>query len=291
MRYLSPLRYPGGKGGLAPFLASVVQQQNPRPLAYMEPFAGGAGAALRLLIEEEVDRIILNDFDKGIAAFWRAVFNDTDAFVKRIRQCSVSIRQWHIQREIYRSGDTDDLALGFATFFLNRTNRSGIMDAKPIGGFDQTGAWKIDARFNKEALIERVEAIAPYRNRITLLERDALELLDEFDSKAENCLIYVDPPYLEKGGKLYMDNLSWDDHVALAELLPEKHKTWLLTYDADKRVSDTLYPNQRCASFDIAHTAAKQHVGSEYVVFSDDLSIASLDGLSRTTSWVRKASA
>lgn len=252
----------------------------------MEPFAGGAGAALRLLVDEHVDRIILNDLDRGIAAFWRSVFEQTDQFIERINNCKVSIKEWHKYRETYISGEGDDLELGFATFYLNRTNRSGIMDARPIGGFDQTGTWKIDARFNKQTLIDRIEAIAPYRNRVTLVESDALQLLEEFDSETERCFIYVDPPYIEKGGKLYMDNLTWEDHARLAITLPENHDMWLLTYDADSRVSDTLYPDNRCATFSIAHTAAKQHVGSEYVVLSDQLVADNLDTLSRSWSWV-----
>lgn len=280
MRHLSPLRYPGGKARLTPFLGELIAAQSPQPATYFEPFAGGAGAALKLLALEKVDRIVLNDLDPGIAAFWRILFHQTDELVDRIKRCRISVRQWGIQREIYKAGTGSDLELGFATFYLNRVNRSGILLARPIGGMEQTGTWKIDARFNKPQLIDQINRVSKYRNRVELRNEDAISILDTFDSEAENCFLYVDPPYLKQGGFLYMDNLTWDDHVKLAESLRSNHKTWMLTYDADRRVADDLYPNNRKATFGIAHTAAEQHIGQEVVVFSDGLDVDSIAGIS-----------
>jgi DNA adenine methylase len=271
MRYLSPLRYPGGKDRLATFVASLIEQQSDRPTTYVEPFAGGAGVALRLLHDEVVDEVVLNDLDPAIAAFWRAVFFHTKALTKLIRACRPTIEEWHRQHERYARLTGSDVDLGFATFFLNRTNRSGILHARPIGGFDQTGPWGIDARFNSEQLADRVVLLGRYASRVTVLEEDGASVIQRF-AKKKDAFIYADPPYLRDGDRLYLNRLAWDDHVRLARHLTKGDK-WLLTYDEDPRISDDLYKDYRCMTFDIAHTAARRHIGREHAVFADGLEI------------------
>ena len=258
---ISPLRYPGGKGGLAPFLGRLLSSQSRPCRVYVEPYAGGAGVALRLLCDEYVDEVVLNDLDAGVAAFWRSVFRRTEELAQLIEHAQVTVDAWHAQRAIYtsRGGQLDDLELGFATFFLNRTNRSGILNARPIGGLGQTGPWKIDARYNGTRLAERVRA-----------QRFLTD--DHF--------IYADPPYLVRGSDLYLDTLTWSDHQQLAKKLTASTGRWMVTYDHDPRVHE-LYPHERRAEFVIAHTAAKPHVGRELAVFADALQVADLAGLGR----------
>ena len=276
--FVSPLRYPGGKGVLAPFLGQLILSQQPPPQIYVEPFAGGAGAAVRLLVDEYVERIILNDLDAGISAFWRAVFHRTEEFARRIESCRVTIPAWRRHRRVYERGSDDDLELGFSTFFLNRTNRSGIVRARPIGGMEQSGQWKIDARFNRKELAARVRRLGEYRNRVTVCEIDGVDFLRNHLGDP-SVFAYIDPPYIEKARGLYLDTLAWTDHERLAEVLREAEGRWLLTYDHDERVADDLYVGSRCIGFDIAHTAAHQYVGQEYAVFSDSLRITSFNGL------------
>ncbi|WP_286689967.1 MULTISPECIES: DNA adenine methylase [unclassified Aeromicrobium] len=288
MRYLSALRYPGGKARLAPYLRRLVEVQEPRPRQYAEPFAGGGGAALRLLKDDVVDIIHLNDLNPGIAAFWRASLDQPEAFCRMIETIDVSVSQWREQRAIYENpAGRDDLALGFATFFLNRTNRSGILDARPIGGFDQSGTWKIDARFNRAGLVQRINAVADMRHRIYVTELEGIEFLRRFSESAQDVFVYADPPYLVQGEGLYLHAFDADDHVALANLLTEANFPWLLTYDDDPRITERLYGDGRCATFDIAHTAHKQHIGKEAVIFSPDLTIPDM-AITRTTdaAWV-----
>lgn len=277
-RSLSPLRYPGGKSRLADYMARLIRAQPTRPREYAEPFAGGAGAALRLLVNEEVRYAHINDMDPGVAAFWRCTFEHTEAFARQIRSAEVTVDQWHKMREIYDNpAGVDDLRLGFATFFLNRSNRSGILRARPIGGLDQSGTWKIDARFNREDLANRVEYVGAYRNRVLLTEMDARPFLNQLAESPSSILAYVDPPYLVQGERLYLDGLSYDDHRELASLLRRSDLPWFMTYDADERITEDLYKGLRCASFDISHTAATQHIGSEYAVYSNGLVVPDLD--------------
>lgn len=284
--YYSPLRYPGGKARLAAYIADLIRAQEPRPLAYAEPFAGGAGAALKLLAEGVVDEIHINDLAPGVAAFWRSVFHQTSDFVDRIMTTPVTIDSWHDQRATFIMPEgRSDLDLGFATFFLNRCNRSGILTARPIGGLDQTGNWKIDARYNAISLAERVSYLGGFRHRVHLTSADARDFIRELEGTST--LLYVDPPYITQGDDLYLDRLSYNDHQEVASVLAASDLRWFMTYDCDERITEDLYPNLRCASFNIKHTAHKQHVGSEYAVYSDNLVVPHLEILrSETADWV-----
>jgi len=243
----------------------------------VEPFAGGAGVGLRLLVDEYVDEIVINDLNPGIAAFWRAVFDRPQELLSKLRQCEVTVAEWRRQRQVYLSQPKDDVDLGFALFFLNRTNRSGILDGRPIGGYDQSGRWKIDARFDRGGLEQRFEALSGYASRVSVSEMDGIDLIAEHLGERES-FIYADPPYLGKGDHLYLDTLGWEDHVRLAHLL-RRGGRWLLTYDADPRITDDLYPELRCAEFTMSHSAAVQHVGHEYAVFAPTLAVPNLTGL------------
>ncbi|HVW16906.1 MAG TPA: DNA adenine methylase, partial [Solirubrobacteraceae bacterium] len=236
--YLSPLRYPGGKGRLAAFIGRLIESQPVRASTYVEPFAGGAGVGLRLLFDEYVEQVVLNDLNPGIAAFWRAILEDTDSFLDLIADADLSVEEWHRQRAQYRDGGSD-LQLGFATFYLNRTNRSGILDARPIGGLEQTGKWLIDARFNKDKLSHRVRVLSRYASRITVCEQDGVGLAETYLGDPE-FFMYADPPYLVEGDDLYLHAMSWDDHQRLARMLKAAPNGWFLTYDADSRITDDL---------------------------------------------------
>ena len=266
---------------MAGFVGNLLKNQPSRLSRYVEPFAGGAGVGLRLLVDEFVDEIVINDLNPGIAAFWRAVFETPDELLAKLRECEVSIDEWHKQRETYLSEPDDDVTLGFALFFLNRTNRSGILDARPIGGYAQDGKWKIDARFDPRRLAERISALAQFGSRVCVREVDGIDLVAEHLND-RNAFIYADPPYLVKGDDLYLDTLDWSDHVRLAALLQDGGQ-WLLTYDADPRITDDLYAGCRCAEFSMTHSAAVQHVGREYAVFASSLEVSTLDGLGGST--------
>jgi DNA adenine methylase len=282
MHYLSPLRYPGGKADFAPYLARLAAAQSPRVSEYAEPFAGGAGAALRLLVDEEVNVIYINDLNPGIAAMWESAIQQSERFAQRIRVQVADLDAWHAAREIYLApGSHDRFELGFATFLLNRWNRSGIITARPIGGLEQTGNWKIDARFNRLNLADRVEFIGGFEGRIRLTQLDARAFLDFLEAEHPKALTYVDPPYLAQGDSLYFDSLTAADHRELAAKLGKSALRWFLTYDVDERVTAELYGGRRCVEFSIAHTAQKQHVGTEYAIYSDSLTIPDYDIIKR----------
>src|SRR5712691_2553721 len=199
--YYTPLRYPGGKGKLATYIKQVIKDNKLLDGEYVEPYAGGAAVALELIFHDYVSRAYINDLSRPVYAFWHSVLNETDNLCKLIRDTPLDLASWDIQKHTFATQEhCDDLALGFATFFLNRTNRSGILNGGIIGGRDQTGIWKIDARFNREELIYRIVSIAKMKKRIELSRVDALAFLKAgVPNWPTKTLIYLDPPYYVKG--------------------------------------------------------------------------------------------
>lgn len=286
--YLSPLRYPGGKARLAPYLARVLASQSVPVDTYCEPYAGGAGAGLKLLADGHVARVIINDLNPGIAAFWRSVFFDNDSLARLVADCSVDIANWHQQRSVYLAGGGgDDLTLGFATFFLNRTNRSGILNARPIGGLKQTGNWLIDARFNKSDLVRRIRSLKQFASHVDVREERAIELIRTLNRRTKPVLLYVDPPYVVPGEELYLTDHSWPEHQSLESVLTKSPHPWILTYDADDRTR-ALYREFRCLRFGISHTAQVQKVGREFMFFSRGLRVPDRHVMRDEGAWVPK---
>ena len=279
--FVSPLRYPGGKAKLGPYFARLLASQSVPIMTYAEPYAGGAGAGLYLLSEQYVDRLLINDLNPGITAFWRAILCSPDEFIERIKFEDVSVKSWYAHRDVYLNPtEAKDIDLGFATFFLNRCNRSGILTARPIGGLEQTGKWKIDVRFNRINLAERVRRIGQMAENITVSETDALEFIETVSSESTPVLIYADPPYLVKSEDLYLNRHSWAGHERLSEILLKNRHPWVLTYDFDDRVRQ-LYSSNRCLVYSISHTAQSQKVGSELMLFSRGLRVKDLSVSSR----------
>ena len=169
----SPLRYPGGKSKIAPFVSLLIEKTKLDECTYVEPFAGGAGVALSLLFDGTVTNIVINDYDKAIYSMWKSILEETEAFINLVRTVPLTIDEWRKQKQIYNNENKKySLELGFATFYLNRTNRSGILAAGPIGGYKQTGNYLMDVRYNREALIQRIKKIAEYKSYIHLYNKD-----------------------------------------------------------------------------------------------------------------------
>lgn len=279
MAFYTPLRYPGGKGKLAYYLKGIIKHNSLLDCHYIEPFAGGAGVALELLMQEYVRKITINDYDPAIYSFWHSILNNSEEFCDKIESIEVSMDNWYKQKEILSSNNYDDaLTLGFAAFFMNRTNRSGILNAGVIGGKSQAGKWKLDARFNKQELIKRIKKIASYKDRIIIENNDTLDLLINLSLKThENTLMYLDPPYYVKGQELYRNFYEHQDHVDIKNQLikmPKLH--WVATYDNTKEIKE-IYKHQTLIDFDLQYSAQSKRVGSEVIIFSKNLEVPDLE--------------
>lgn len=270
---ISPLRYPGGKGLLYSRLRTIIRENDLTSSVYVEPYAGGAGAALALLVSGQVERIAINDLDPAVFAFWNAVVTQPGEFTQLVNNVELTVDEWERQREVYLTSPREDhLPLGFATFYLNRTNRSGVLNGGPIGGKDQTGNYKIDARFNREGLAERIRLIALHADRIAVTNEDGLDVISRY-SDSEDAFIYADPPYFEKAGSLYLNAFQEADHKALAERLKSVERAkWILTYDNVPQVAE-LYSTLRRRLFALNYSAHRVMKANEVMVFSPDLTI------------------
>lgn len=271
--FSSPLRYPGGKGMLANFAKLIISSNNLFDGHYVEIYAGGASIALSLLFEEYVQHVHINDFSKPVYAFWKSVLVHTDDLCKLINDTDVTIEEWFRQKEIQRTPTNhSEIEVGFSTFFLNRTNRSGILTGGVIGGKAQKGEWKIDARFNKSDLLARIKRIARYASRINVYNDDAADFIKKRLPKlSKKALVYLDPPYYIKGEGLYENHYGHEDHVLISKLVTTRIKQpWIVSYDNTPQIT-ALYKGHKRIKYGLSYSAQERYSGSEIMFFSPSL--------------------
>lgn len=276
MRSLSPLRYPGGKAKLYNYICKVIDENGLKNSAYVELFAGGAGLAVGLLLNNKVQRVVINDIDYCIFCFWKCVVRENEKLCEKIANCNITVAEHESQKHIYKNPQNySELEVAFATLFLNRTHRSGILKGGIIGGQAQNGKYKIDCRFNKTNIIERIQNIAKYKDNIIVTNLDAVTFLNtQKDILRKRCFFYIDPPYVVKGGELYENAFSEADHIELANTVNKvlKHRKWIVTYD-NHLLIEQLYKKNQIKHFEISYTAQNKKKGQEIMIFSKALSI------------------
>lgn len=270
---LSPLRYPGGKTALYSKVVRLLEFNCLENITYVEPFAGGAGLAIKLLLNNNVSNIIINDIDPAIHAFWHSVLCQPDELCSRIRGYAITIDERERQIRIYKNiNDNSLIDVGFATLFLNRTNVSGILGAGPIGGKDQNGKHKLNARFNKEGLITKIMTVATYGQQILLHNRDAIDFLDEVlpSYGSDKLFLNCDPPYVKKGQELYLNHFTIEDHRRLRDRITQCIHPWIVTYDYNKVILD-LYSSFFYERIQLNHSAGSMKKGEEIIIYSNNL--------------------
>jgi DNA adenine methylase len=290
-KHRTPLRYPGGKQKLSPFILEILQANELLGGQYVEPYAGGAGVAIDLLLGGQVERIHLNDSCKAVYLFWKSVRDNPEQLCRKISRASLNVEEWRRQKVIISQPDThDETEVGFSLFFLNRVNRSGIVSGGLIGGLDQSGTWKMDARFNRNDLINRVEAIAKHAKSIFLRNWDAERFLLEYVPRIPHrSLIYCDPPYFNKADRLYLNHYNPGDHERIAKIIQGEVKHhWIVSYDGVPEILG-LYAKQRSFLYDLQYNAANAYKGTEAFFFSDKLCIPTESRLSFISEALKRA--
>lgn len=277
MKFYSPLRYPGGKSKLAKFIALLCNKNQITSAGghYVEPYAGGASVALFLLLNGHVSEITINDSDRAIYAVWHSILNDTEKFVAKIQRTAVTVDTWCKCKAVQQRNNAASLfELGFSTFFLNRTNVSGIIDGGVIGGLAQKGKYRIDCRFNKKELIERIRTIAAHKDNIHLYNLDALDLIKKLKRDSSGSTIfYFDPPYYLKGESLYLNAYNPSDHEDVSRAIQSiQNARWLVSYDAAHEIKK-LYRGYRKVEYSLLHTARTARLGAEVLFFSDNMTV------------------
>lgn len=267
----TPLRYPGGKTQLSPFVVDLVRANDLYGGVYAEPFAGGAGIAWRLLLNGDMTEVWINDIDPAVYAFWSTVVNRPDPLCERILRTEISMEEWYRQRAILLNPHANTLDLAFATLFLNRTNRSGILKGGVIGGKEQLGKYKLDCRFNRGDLIHKIQRIHIYREVIRISRLDAEECLRSWDDQLpRRALINIDPPYYVQGRDLYLSFYDTKDHSRLANLVRGIRSPWMLTYD-DAPEIEALYTGLPIYRKNLIYYAQVKRKASELLVLSPEL--------------------
>lgn len=275
--YYSPLRYPGGKGKLASFMEYMIDQLGHQGGTYIEPFAGGAGIAMELLLRNVVSRIVINDYDKAVWSFWKAILTETDRFVEEIRTVPLTVDEWQKQHKILvTQNDKYSFELGFAAFYMNRTNRSGIIKGGVIGGQEQAKDWKMDVRFKREELVTRIQRIAARKKDIKLYNKDVNSFIKNYvPLYEENALIYFDPPYFRKGQQLYMNFFNYKDHVRIEQEIREHvNCDWIITYDYEPQIEE-IYHNYNLRLYDLNYSVSTKRKANELMIFKDGIFIPS----------------
>lgn len=271
--YYSPLRYPGGKRKLAPLIRKMIEKTEKK--IYIEPFAGGASVALELVETGTAEIIVLNDSDIRIYAFWKAILNETNRFIKTIETVPLTIDEWEKQREICINPNEYSLFdIGFSTFYMNRTNRSGILKGGVIGGNNQNGSYTMDVRFNKKHLIERIRRVTEKKDRIYLYNSDVRDFIDDiFPKYADQAFCYYDPAYVKAGSSVYMKSLKTSDHIEIAQKITNlKDDNWIITYDNEQIIKD-IYKDHPIREFDLNYSISSNRVGREIMIFGNKMLI------------------
>lgn len=289
----SPFRYPGGKTQLYNFVSYLLQKNNING-TYVEPFAGGAGVAMKLLFKSKVKRSWINDYDTSIYSVWYYILENPEGLIKLIKEVpfdyntgheidkQTSINFWQEQHNYYvkNKNGKRSLALAFATLFLNRTNRSGIINGGPVGGFEQTHSTQIFARFNKQSLIKKINKIHSFKDHIILTNYDANDLIPllKKELNPQNSFIFFDPPYFKQGSGLYFTSFDDKGHKMLAQkIMNLKDNYWITTYDIDPHIIEYFKNNRKNYSYNLRYSANNKHRGkaSELLFASPNLKIES----------------
>lgn len=265
----SPLRYPGGKQKLYPLVRLIVQKTAINNCTYVEPFAGGAGVALALLFDGTVGSIIINDFDRAISSFWKAVLTESERFADEVCNIPLTIDEWKRQRQIYENSTRYSFEFGFSAFYLNRTNHSGILKGGPIGGFNQDNRqYTMAARFNREMLVEKIQAIRNRRDDIRCYNQDARAFIrNQVPKLGDGAFIYFDPPYYNNGRRLYKNFFQDQDHRVLAnDIRTAVGVPWIVSYDNSKEIRE-MYAGLTAKTFSLSYSLANNGTGQEVMFF------------------------
>ena len=282
--FASPLRYPGGKGRMGPWLGALMKANGLKGGCYVEPYAGGAGAALFLLRRGYAGRIVINDADPAIFAFWDAVVNDTDALVKKVASTTPTMQARFDAKQVLLDAKSHDrLEVAFAAFLLNRTSRSGILNGGVIGGKEQAGTYKLDARYNKEDLIDRIKSIGALRSKIQVYGLDALDFFSKVGERLppKKTLIYLDPPYYVKGSQLYRNCYQHGDHSAVGELVKSLSRPVLVTYDDTPEIRK-IYKGMSWTLFSLKYSTHLNRPLASELLFYKNLSLSMPPVLTRS---------
>ncbi len=250
---MSLLRYAGGKQKLARQIAGRLAQATSGEITECRfPFLGGASVELAVLrLGMGIRRVWLNDRDPGVASLWTAVMRCPEMLKDRIRgfipstDCFYQFKSTLGEVDAVPTDIEDMVEVGFEALVLNRISFSGlgVMSGGPLGGRHQNGKCKIGSRWNAKRLCHEVDEAHRLLSSVEIMGGacTCLDFAEVLRVGSETVLLYLDPPYHDKGGQLYRFPFLWGDHERLARLLRGSRHRWLLSYDNCQAIRNLYY--------------------------------------------------
>lgn len=227
-KQVSPLRYPGGKSKVLDLLSLYLHEDKK---TFVDVYCGGGSVGLSLLLSGMVERLVMNDLDKGVYALFHIILTTPKELIAKIRSVTPDRELFFRYQQMIKNNyeGYSELECAFGFLLVNRLAFSGIWNANPTSNLLQ--------RWTPETLEKRIWNIWEKREQITLLNEDALKVIEEYYWD-ETCTLFIDPPYyVAWGKKLYHHCYQEEEHQKLADLLNTlvcgmpAHADILVTYD------------------------------------------------------------
>ena len=277
-KILSPLRYPGSKIKLVKYLSKVLEFNHFEPKILVEPFVGGGSVFLNFIENGWVERVIIGDKDKLVFSFWKVLFENPQHLIKFVKKIKVNTKNFAFYKNVaLNESRYSENKLAEACLFLNRTSFSGILanSAGPIGGKKQESEYKINCRFNKKIIIQKIEKISSFAPMVTVLPFDWNRTINyalRNNSKAK-LFFYLDPPFFQKADKLYRHYFEKKDlHQSLNRKLKSLNHKWVLSYDRAPEIKEMYKPFiQRSFAFPYSINSPARRIEKEYFITSKNL--------------------
>jgi DNA adenine methylase len=279
-RVMSPLRYPGSKVRITELIAGLLERNLLVGSHLYEPFAGGSAVSLALLGNGFVPSATWIERDPMIFAFWKMVKERPEALIERMMSGKVTLAAWRRMlpmRAIERPTKANLADLGYAGLFFNRTCFSGIIGAGPIGGLTQNSTYKINCRFNKKELAAMIRECSGIMKKVEIAFGDGVAFLQKECLKMpSHSVVYIDPPYVLNGHKLYRYHFKKSQHEALADAVNDLRVPWLMSYDNHDLIRD-LYVGEQAKFVKTYQSLQGSRFVKEILLLSDDFMLPSSD--------------
>lgn len=202
---------------------------------FVDVFVGGGSVAVGIANNFPSAKIVINDLDEYIWSFWTVICTKDGlekliSYIIQYKKPTVEdFRAWR-QKANEKNLSTVDKA--FLALFFNRTTFSGIFNSGPIGGFDQSGKYKIGCRYNASHMSGMVRSLSEtfLNKKVQCYRKDYVDMLKEYKDK-EEALLYLDPPYMKQGHLLYNHHMKSEQYAEMANLLKGCKAKWLVSHD------------------------------------------------------------
>lgn len=266
----SPFRYPGGKTWLVPRIRQWLKK---RPAHFIEPFAGGGIISLTVAAENLANHVTMVELDEQVASVWRVIFK------------SVSDAQWladaivnfdltsETLTEVLASKPRAMRQKAFQTILKNRTFHGGILAAGSSPLKHGENGRGIRSRWYADTLKRRILDITKWRDQITFVQGDGIEVM-RHNARKQAAVFFIDPPYTvggkRAGRRLY--TYSEIDHEKLFKVTSRVTGDFLMTYDD----ADDVRELAKKYNFDTELVAMKNthHAAMRELLIGRDLSWA-----------------